>query len=131
MRRQQFGDDAPIGLAAEDMIVEVAGLAEALEHGLALGFAADAAADEQRAVYIEEDKFHGIVLSSGRLKGIPIVAPFNVDSFRAGWGIHCRLLLRALDDNEGGLRRARAHFDRRLVFVGVVHALGRLDAVES
>ena len=56
MRRQQFSDDAPVGLAAEDVIVEVAGHAEAFLHRLAFGFAPDAAADEQRAVNIEKDE---------------------------------------------------------------------------
>ena len=57
--RQQISQDTPIGLAAEDMAVQVAGPAEAFQHGAAFGFAPDAAADQQGAVYIEEDDvFH-------------------------------------------------------------------------
>ena len=59
MRRQQIRQDAPVGLAAEDVTIEVAGSAETLLHAAALRLTPDAAADQQGAVNIEEDdSFH-------------------------------------------------------------------------
>ena len=66
-RRQKIRQNAPIGHAAEDMIVQIANGAEMLQHGAAFGFASDAAADQQRAVNIEQYQLHSPTIAPQKM----------------------------------------------------------------